>query len=524
MEQLSNSNEATPPSLSSSGSVKIEYRIKGDQSTVKMDCELLVVACDPRNLYNICDYTPTESGIFDKLENFTFHTTLLKVKVPGPQDHAVIFAPNSLEEMVGNVYGFRNESAKQFGLDKANEMAYNLVTVYQLEGSLPTPSSAKEFEKILKQQLKDIDWWPFSDEYQILKSVTTPYFDHFSNDDLKDGLPWKLLNQQGQNNTLYVHAFTCFESVLDCWAYAELMMSSVHSARLALPAKLDASIVILGAGASGLLFAVRLKRLGYTNINILESTDRYGGKTHTIVEDGPFPSGSTEKTVCELGACYLSPAYSPMTKDLKEFLEGNTQIDFAGNDSDFRGMVTEGEFPTGFKVDPVVGYTEYVLLKAEAESKLHNNKIDKAIVSIELASDLAKYALLHWEIMGDHKPMPLKPPMAFLQEHSSKTFIQFLEHHDLLALVGMLQYGYEVQGYGSLNNTPAYYGLVWITPMVTNTILLDSLGLEDKPVVTAWTNGWGDLWDQVVKKEGLSITYLAETTSIKRQPDVCTPS
>ena len=80
----------------------------------------------------------------------------------------------------------------------------------------------------------------------------------------------------------------------------------------------------------------------------------------------------------------------------------------------------------------------------------------------------------------------------------------------------MLQYGYEVQGYGSLNNIPAFYGLVWITPKITNTILFDSLKLENVPVVTAWTQGWGNLWDQMVPKEQLKITYFANARSIKR--------
>jgi hypothetical protein len=45
-------------------------------------------------------------------------------------------------------------------------------------------------------------------------------------------------------------------------------------------------------------------------------------------EHGPYPAGSEEPTYCELGTCYLSPAYKPMVKDLKTYLQGNKQIDF----------------------------------------------------------------------------------------------------------------------------------------------------------------------------------------------------
>ena len=517
MEQQRNSNDVTPSSSSPLNSVSLEYTIKDKSgSIIKKDCELLVIACDPRNLYTICDYTSKERAIFDRLINFTFHTSLLKVEVksssPQTNKHAVMFAPKLLEQMNGSVYCIRNESAKQFGPERANGMTHNLVTVYQLLGETETPLPASEFEKILEQQLKDSDWWPFSSNYEVLETVTTPYFDHFSNEDLKKGLPWDLLSLQGQNNTLYVHGFTCFESVLHCWDYAKLMLE-VDSAEKALPKNLNAPIVILGAGVSGLLFAVRLKRLGYTNIEILESTDRYCGKTHTITVDGPYPSGSNEKTVCELGTCYLSPAYSHMIEDLKEFLVDNDQIDFAKNDPNFRGIVTKGEFPS-FHVDPIIKYPDYIILKAKALLGLPQDS-DPKLVELKIVYALVKYNILHWEIMGSQNPMPRKPPTALLQ----KTFYEFLEDNELLPLVGMMDYIYAVQGYGVIKSIPAYYGLMWITPIVIQTILFDNLSKENRPVVTAWKNGWGDLWDQIVKKEELCITYLAETRSIKRHAD-----
>jgi len=521
MEQQRNSNDVTPSSSSPLNPVHLEYTIKGNSEPIKKDCELLVIACEPRNLYDICDYTSQERAIFDKLRNFTFHTSLLKVKVnsssPQTKTYPVIFAPKLLEEMNGSVYAYRNESAKQFGPERANEMTHNLVTVYQLQGETKTPLLDSEFKKILEQELKDSDWWPFSIDYEVLKTFTTPYFDHFSNDDLNKGLPWELLSLQGQNNTLYVHGFTCFESVLHCWDYAALMLNFVGSAKDPLPTKLEAPIVILGAGVSGLLFAIRLKRLGYTNIEILESTDRSSGKTHTFIADGPSPSGSNEQTVCELGTCYLSPAYYHMIDELKEFLEGNEQIDFANNQDsqdsqdNFRGIVTKGAFPN-LPVPAIIPYPNYIILKAINLLGLPQDS-NPELVQKRIAFDLIKYCILHWEIMGAQKPMPPKPPTALLE----KTFYEFLEENKMLSLVGMMEYIYSVQGYGVMTKIPAYYGLIWITPIVIQSILFDNFSPENVPVVTAWKKGWGDLWKQIVEKEELCITYLAETRSIKRQ-------
>jgi NAD(P)-binding Rossmann-like domain len=511
MKQQSSRNDRNLSSSALSSPISLQYRIKGENEAIlEKNCELLVVACDPRNLQNICDYTPTELDIFGKLINFTFHTSLLKVKVPSPQTHAVHFAPHSLETMAGDVYAYRNESAKQFGLAVANTMSHNLVTVYQLVGSTASDWSASKFEEVLKKQLTEISWWPFSSDYEIHETVTTPYFDHFSNEDLANGLPWKLLDLQGQHNTLYVHAFTCFESALHCWGYANLMLKQ-DGVKQVLPTDYAAPIVILGAGVSGLLFAVRLKRLGYTNIEILESTDRFRGKTHTVVKDGPFPDGSTEKTVCELGTCYLSPSYAPMLEELAEFLVENSQIDFAGNDPNFRGIVTAGIFPPSFQVDPIINYPEYIILKAKALLELPQDH-DETLIQLRIAFDLTKYCVLHWEIMGQQRPMPLKPPMELLQQ----TFYGFLQENELLSLVGMMEYIYEVQGYGTMTSIPAYYGLLWIPPIIIQTILFDNLHLQNRPVVTAWKNGWGNFWEQIVTKENLQITYLAETIAIQR--------
>jgi NAD(P)-binding Rossmann-like domain len=490
--------------------INLKYRIKGEPAIIDRDYALLIVACDPRNLTNICDYTPAELDIFAKLVDFTFHTSLIKVKVASPQLHAVHFAPHTLERMTGGVYAFRNESAKQFGLEVANTMTHNLVTVYQLVGSTAAPWSAEKFEEILARQLPEISWWPFGDDYEVLDTVTTPYFDHFNSEDLQAGLPWQLLNLQGQHQTLYAHAFTCFESALHCWGYANLLLKQ-NGVKQVLPQDLDAPIAILGAGVSGLLFALKLKRLGYKNINILESTERSGGKTHTIIKDGPYPSGSTEPTVCELGTCYLSPAYAPMLADLEEFLIDNSQVDFAGNDPNFRGIVTAEIFPPTFEVEPIINYADYVVLKAKALLELPQD-YESTLIQLRIAFDLTKYCILHWEHMGQQRPMPLQPPAALLD----RTLYQFLADHDLLSLVGLMEYIYEVQGYGTLTSIPAYYGLIWIPPIVIQTILFDNLHLDNKPVVTAWKNGWGDLWNQIVTKEDLQITYLAETISIQR--------
>jgi hypothetical protein len=441
----------------------------------------------------------------------------MEVKANRGFEHGVIFAPEPLDAMEGQVYGFRNETAKKFGLDVALGMDRNLVTVYQLQGPREHPWSCEAFDRQLRHDLATIDWWPYGPDWKILKAVTTPYFDHFSNPDLVAELPWKLLQMQGERHTLYVHASTCFESVLDCWAYSNMLLESGSWPDVKLPEARDAEIVILGAGPSGLLFADRLRRLGYTRVEILELTDRYGGKTHTEVLDKPHPTGNHEPTVCELGTCYLSPAYADLVDYLRPYLKGNEQIGFGLASSAFRGIVTKGQLPPRFDPPPIVSYPDYILYMAEAAANLPKGTTgepaQKAIAV--LVAQLDKYLELHEKIMGGQSPMPRRPPEAFLKSHAAHTFLDFLKHYQIDALIGLLQYGYSVQGYGNLAKIPAYYGLVWVTPPVVEAIRFAFLHPKsDKPIVTAWSNGWGAIWDQM--RVGLNITFRATTHEIVR--------
>ena len=505
--------------------LNIEIEFSVDEGAKQyLNADFLIVACDPRNLTDKAHYTPRETGLFDRMVNFTFHTTLLKVKRKTKPDHGVIFAPSRLEEMRGWIYGYRNETGKAFGQNVANEMDENLVTVYQIVKSVENPPSKEKFQQYLNRYIAELDWWPYGTDYEILNQVTTPYFDHFEQKSLHLHLPWEYLKIQGMNHTAFVHASTCFESALHCWLYINLLFDPNGpngSNRVGLPQDKLSRIVILGAGVSGLLAANKLRDLGYANVKILENTDRYGGKTHTLPKDAPAPPHGSQGTICELGTCYLSPAYEEMVKDLAKFTTdvGNRQIGFGGPGGSFRGIVTEGQFSGRFPVPPVLSYPEYILLKAADETGMPvptgPNRLKNAkAIQDRLADDLDAYCLEHERIMGQQKPMPLTPPEPFLHTTLATSFLDFLRANNWQSLVGLMQYGYSVQGYGPLGEIPAYYGLIWVTPDVARQIAKEFRHPSDKDIVTAWSLGWGDVWYHMQK--GMDITYLAETNFIYR--------
>lgn len=62
---------------------------------------------------------------------------------------------------------------------------------------------------------------------QVEEQFTWPYFWHFTKDDTKKGLPWDLLQLQGQRKTFWLGSSAHFESVHDVVNY-NLMMLDLH--------------------------------------------------------------------------------------------------------------------------------------------------------------------------------------------------------------------------------------------------------------------------------------------------------
>ena len=537
-----------------SNPVSLTVSIDGGAPVTKT-CDLLVVACDPRTLRKTCriTYTAAEQAVFSSLQNFTFHTTLVKVKVPATKPtFGIILKPQAIEDMCGHVSGYRNESAKEFTLETANGMAENLVTVYQLQGPMATPWTNEEFMQNLTDTLGSLPWWPYPD-YEVVTDASgapvalgTPYFDHFDHAGLAAKMPWNYIDVQGTGNTIYVHGSTCFESVLQCWQYGGMLLDNRDAIGWTLPDDPAARIIVLGAGPSGLMFAHRLHEMGYSNVEILESTDRIGGKTHTVTYDLPTPNG--QSTPCELGTCYLSPAYDAMAKHFANcgFMDGNIRDGMYLNPShkdpkshSIRGMVIEDQFD-GVKlpshlVDAATAcmdYIYYVPFKGyyEANKPFTNparwlDGFNADGVQLEIALKLLEYNALLMRYLGLNLPMPLTAPQALLDANYS-SFYDFLEKNDLLILTGLLEYAYSVQGYGPLDRISAYYGMIWISIPLTLATLASSVGLTDEPGVTVLSKGWLDIWKQMANalqdpgktktKPTVTITRNAKVTVIDR--------
>jgi hypothetical protein len=512
--------------------VKVTYtRQSGSATTI--GCDLLVVACDPSSLLFarselpvVMPPTRAEFEIFAAQKNFIIQTTLLSVPAPrGGSAYGVILDAATVRQMNGDVAGFRNESAKQYTLAGANGLSENYLVVYQYwspDSGTPVPTQDDLLGR-LRRQLSDpqqLPWWPYGPTYTVHDVLYSNYFHQFDKRGIEAKLPWKLLGIQGASRTAYVSASTCFESVLQCWQYQDLLWPPGRPRPSWLPEAKDAPIVIVGAGVSGLLFANRLRNGGYTAVRLLEQDPEHiGGKTHTVAMP---TSGRDETTVCELGTCYMSPAYNELVQYLSPFTTGNRAKGFEvrpGVPGNFRGMVTTGTIYDQNRKpwpDPVVAYDLYTTLSYQMWNgdKLDPSKAREVQDLIGLL--LAEYAVIGAETIGVQLPMPASPPKDL--GGLTRTYQDWLSDPSrplsLKGLIGLLEYAYSVQGYGPLTEVPAYYGLVWISPLLAG--LLDLESYFGDPLVTYWTKGWGDVWKQMAAaisgtatiERGVTITSI----------------
>jgi len=564
--------------------------------------DFLVVAANPRELmgYGLSGGDPThchqvmaptkqEEAIYSKaggMHNSYFQTTVIKVPPSSPVlPNVVRFVPAANSKATGEVMGFRNETAKTYWVKGATE---EYVTFYQL--SDPEQPCATLGQAALEAKFNDFikdppDWCPYTMPKETPTVFNTAYFNRFPKESLDKGLPWDLLDLQGQTFTSFTHGSSCFESVLQIYQYLEMLEE-----KGGLPTDKTASVAIVGAGPSGLLSALFLTRKGFTDITVFEKNhdpeedkpNLYTGKTRTVVKKQGVDE---QEVVCEMGTCYLSPSYAPMVNDLKDFFDGTMYAENHNvypldqnpeKDPSFRGLIATDQFakdgpvqrfadllgegvkvPKGanpFKdegftslVEPI-DFAEYCLLKAMEETcigppkhgplggkvplwevKLAYNA-QRLECTIGLAKDMVKYNLIHNKLFGDATPFPAERIPETKMKAMTMTFRDWLEFNGLLRLTGFLQYGYSVQGYGTLENIPAWYGLVWVQPSTLWQALSDKVraavtkfvphvDLTQKGEVFALKKGWGQVWENmrpVLKSRGVKFKWSAVLERIER--------
>lgn len=326
--------------------------------------------------------------------------------------------------------------------------------------------------------------------------------------------------------------------------------------------KKDARIAIVGAGPAGVHMAMELKKLGYTNVTLLELSDRVGGRAFTLYRDAEgkpcnqtkdSDTGRKRTDECiahDMGASRLHSGYHTVRALVKEY-----------------GLAPEVSPPEPAILSDLApctscGMTASEFVGAGIMKKVHAGAIQipkwvpnstGLVTAYALVDAAARYIALSQEIYGDVEfTLPERLSLDKIAR-IDMSFRQFLEKNRLHALDELLTLAHTAQGYGYLSSVHAFYGLVWVTPEVVNGLVQKMLhevrqrwmgagntsnmmklfvhkaakylvggaatGVEQP--TTMLPEGFQTLWQRIVEQDGLKVTLNANIVNfgIDRQLD-----
>ncbi|KAF0715646.1 Aste57867_3273 [Aphanomyces stellatus] len=254
-------------------------------------------------------------------------------------------------------------------------------------------------------------------------------------------------------------------------------------------------IVIVGGGPAGIHYATLLSQKGFTNITVLEASPAVGGKSKTVMDPLGFPH--------ELGTCYAHALYQPVFDLLKTYDPTNTLVPFIPTISGHTLLNKDGAIGN-------IYYNTYILLLAmQAMDTWDPPTMDQVQAAVQAA--FLSYVRIHMTIFGAYAYG--LPPQPSDWSRVSMSGYDFLVQNNLLVLEGFFRFVFQQQGYGSLENTPAFYMLWWAHPDVIRArVAADS---QNKPWVFMLSRGYQSLWQAMVRANSNRFQVFVNTKVTK---------
>lgn len=228
--------------------VKIKYRQDG--KLVYEDYDFLIYTAPHVHAKKyVKDVTPEEERIFDSLNSFVLATTLYTSapvvdytddterpimysadKMSGPKADGSWYADRYDDIIFGEVYNPEVQVRVGYQFYEnfcptGEEMLCDSDRTPNQKSIMRTaPTVLEKFkEELEKQQVKDVT---------ILRQFPWPYFHHFSGEAIQQGMPWDLVQLQGQHKTWWIGASASFESVHDVTNYNLMLLKMYLGARV----------------------------------------------------------------------------------------------------------------------------------------------------------------------------------------------------------------------------------------------------------------------------------------------------
>jgi len=173
----------------------------------------------------IVDLDPEEETVFSRLTESVLTTTLYKGKTT-EHEHTVEFWFGKMGQLsssgVGQFYGHRN--SRMAARPEIPSSGSELRVAYQY---MDRPLESGDASKLLHTLQEGLKTYAGEPEVDVKLQKPWPYFPRFDAKGLSEGLPWKILQLQGQRNTIFIGSSVCFESALDCVAYNLMLCKKI---------------------------------------------------------------------------------------------------------------------------------------------------------------------------------------------------------------------------------------------------------------------------------------------------------
>jgi predicted NAD/FAD-binding protein len=238
----------------------------------------------------------------------------------------------------------------------------------------------------------------------------------------------------------------------------------------------DRRICIIGAGPGGLSAAYFLKRSGYKNVTVLESTGRVGGKCLSLNYGGRS---------FDIGANYVTSDYTEVLRLAKEF---------------GAALYTEAKMTVAsFAPDGAVSFTAPLALLTDQAS------------FVSVVGAVLRYVWMRFRI----GKIIDKPGFAGVcrREELCRSFAAWLEDNNLALLTPMFEIPITAMGYGALDEIPAPYALKYMSPKTFLDMIFFGLGLRPR-WPKRFVDGFQPLWEKVAAR--LDVRLNVNVRSIER--------
>ncbi|XP_060078027.1 uncharacterized protein LOC132557547 [Ylistrum balloti] len=258
------------------------------------------------------------------------------------------------------------------------------------------------------------------------------------------------------------------------------------------PASFDSRIAVLGADAAGVHMAYRLKKLGYTNVIILEPDDHVGGDSLTVYHRGVRH---------ELGTGHFRVENADILSMIMDFGMGPVH--------------TLGDISLWPDSEQHEGILQYLMIDASQRTNVSN-----PVTVLKMLSDaVITYIDIHREVFGDYDGTLMQRPLEHHIQKINGTIEDFLQRNRITILESLFRILFTSQGYGHLDKSAAFYALMFVTPQRLIRMLeslVDPTNIGDTYVLE---RGFSALWSEIVAKANLDVRFNQNISFIIRTPE-----